>query len=51
VGSINTVADDFAMADLTLNMRSLFTPIDDHSISIPTNHARPQYSHTLPLTS
>ncbi|KAF1913243.1 fungal-specific transcription factor domain-containing protein [Ampelomyces quisqualis] len=51
LGSINTISDDFAVADLTLNMRSLFTPIDDHPVSTPTNHARPQYPYTLPLTS
>jgi hypothetical protein len=31
VGSINTVADDYALADLTLNMRRLFTPIEEQS--------------------
>jgi hypothetical protein len=28
LGSINTIADDYAIADLTLNMKRLFTPLE-----------------------
>ncbi|OAL03465.1 hypothetical protein IQ06DRAFT_107781 [Phaeosphaeriaceae sp. SRC1lsM3a] len=45
LGSVNTVADDYALVDLTLNMRSLFTPIDDQSAPTPPHlqYAQQQY--------
>jgi hypothetical protein len=53
LGSVNTIADDFAVADLTLNMRSLFTPLEDlipPQLSEP-HYARPQYAQSPPPTS
>ncbi|KAF2026343.1 hypothetical protein EK21DRAFT_103310 [Setomelanomma holmii] len=42
LGSVNTVADDYALADLTLNMRQLFTPIDAQDSFLPPN---PSYNY------
>lgn len=53
VGSVNTVADDYAVADLTLNMRHLFTPLEDQTTpqSSEPHYARPQYPYPSPLPS
>lgn len=53
LGSVNTVADDYAMVDLTLNMRSLFTPIDDQSALTPPHpqYIQPQYPQCSDLNS
>jgi hypothetical protein len=53
LGSVNTIADDYAVADLTLNMRRLFTPLEDPippQASEP-HYAQPQYAQPSPLTS
>jgi hypothetical protein len=53
LGSVNTITDDFAVADLTLNMRNLFTPLEDPIPPQPSDsqYARPQYAQSPPLTS
>lgn len=54
VGSMTSVADDYALADLTLNMRRLFAPLNDQpTISQRQQHpyVRPQYTNTVPLQS
>lgn len=45
VGSVNTVADDYGIADITLNMRSLFTPLEDDGT--PTMPSQQTYAHPL----
>lgn len=42
VGSVNAVADDYAIVDLTLNMRRLFRPINDEWTSPTSQPAYPQ---------
>jgi hypothetical protein len=51
LGSINDIADDYAIADLTLNMRSLFTPLEDEFVPVQpnSNYAGPTYPTHSPL--
>lgn len=61
LGSGNTVADDYAITDLTLNMRRLFAPLNDQQTppqTTPTyaqqptpSYAQPQYADTVSLQS
>ncbi|KAH8729112.1 fungal-specific transcription factor domain-containing protein [Phaeosphaeriaceae sp. PMI808] len=53
LGSVNTIADDYAIADLTLNMRRLFTPLEDPIASPQPNLpcAQPEYTNSLPPTA
>jgi hypothetical protein len=39
LGSGNTIADDYAIADLTLNMRRLFTPLEEDEWSSPASRS------------
>lgn len=43
VGSLNTIADDYGIADLTLNMRRLFRPLNEQWPPQPSN---PTYVQT-----
>jgi hypothetical protein len=53
LGSVNTVADDYAVANLTLDMRQLFTPIDDQDAPLPSHspYTQPQYTTAFPVQS
>jgi hypothetical protein len=53
LGSINDIADDYAIADLTLNMRSLFTPLEDEFVPVQpnSNYPGPPYSTHSPLAT
>lgn len=53
LGSVNTVADDYAMVDLTLNMRSLFTPIEEQFVPTPPHpqYTQPHYPQSLAHSS
>jgi hypothetical protein len=46
VGSMDAVKDDYAIADLTLNMRKLFAPLNDQN-----NTSQPQYASAVSLQS
>jgi len=51
LGSGNTVADDYAITDLTLNMRRLFAPLNDPPETSSTYAPQTQYANTIPLQS
>lgn len=53
LGSVNAVGDDYAVANLALNMRQLFKPIDEQGPPPPSHspYARPQYQNTYSAQS